>query len=41
MICEFCGDDVKVWWVKEEKWCCKKCKKQDLIERENIFVTTK
>lgn len=40
MICEFCGKEVKVWWVKDEKWCCKECKKEDLKERnDKIFVT--
>jgi len=36
MICEFCGEEVEVWYVKNDKWCCKECKKQELNERKLI-----
>lgn len=26
MICEFCGKDVKIWFVHDDKWCCEECK---------------
>ena len=29
MKCEFCGEEVTVWWVMDDKWCCKKCKEKD------------
>jgi ribosomal protein L37AE/L43A len=28
MRCQFCGKEVDVWWVHDDKWCCKECKKK-------------
>ena len=35
MKCEYCFKDVEVWFVWDDKWCCKECKTKFLRESDS------
>jgi len=38
MKCEFCGKEVDVWWVRDDKWCCKECKDEEKRQIEELKI---
>ena len=28
MKCEYCNNEVSIWFVHEDKWCCEECKRK-------------
>jgi len=40
MRCEYCNKEVDVWFVWNDKWCCKECKKKFSQESDYISLNS-